>query len=191
MRPCAGASSSRRCDDAHNGSGLRLLHSLTSPPHAGAFSFLQVPPMSMAQAAGVLGDWLSLDKRRLTPEQRTAVLVAYEGAPLPLTLAIAHRSAMAWRSYSPPGECVLPTSLAMLVRDHLAALERRHCALLVSHALGRSRAVALWCLDNRAHAACMPLTLTTTLLNASSRPRLHRGFARRIERRRIGRHFEL
>lgn len=104
----------------------------------GPEDMLEIGDLAAGNAGEALDAWLSTANppRRVTPEQRSAILMGFRGCGLPLYLRLAFEQANRWRSYDAVPSGSLPADVPGMIRGLYRGLGRDHGRQLASRALG-------------------------------------------------------
>lgn len=98
--------------------------------------FVSIPELSSTDVSNILTKWLKAENRALQEHQLQVLRDAFKQCPLPLFLKISYDEARLWRSYSPPSETCLETTIRKAIDKLFERVEVRHGAFLVRRALG-------------------------------------------------------
>jgi WD40 repeat protein len=98
-------------------------------------AFVTLEPLSLADAGRLLDVWLDESGRALQSDQRSRVLDAYAGCPLPLFLRVAFEQARLWRSFDLPP--TLESTIERLAQQFYVRLDStgQHGPILVRQTL--------------------------------------------------------
>lgn len=103
-------------------------------------TFVPIEPLAPDEGHKLLERWLDDPqvRRRITHDQRNAIMSAFEKERLPLWLKLAFEEARRWKSFAPAAESVLPADTSKLIHHMLDRLSepRHHGKLLINRALG-------------------------------------------------------
>ncbi|XP_064598836.1 uncharacterized protein LOC135465527 [Liolophura sinensis] len=97
--------------------------------------FLEVPTLPDKDVSSILDSWLTLENRRLTTDQKTAVLDAFKHCPIPLFLKLSFDEACRWKSFERPEDAVLQTTVRAAINSLFDRVEMLHGKVFVSRAL--------------------------------------------------------
>ncbi len=96
---------------------------------------VRIPPLTESEGWAMLDRWLADAGRKLTENQRQAMLTGFARCPLPVYLRLAFEEARTWHSYDPPHSLgVAATPLVRQVIDRLSSAAN-HGPILVEHSL--------------------------------------------------------
>ena len=99
-------------------------------------NFIEVTKLPKNIASTILDAWLTDSKRKLTEQQASLVINAFDQTPLPLFLKLSFDQATKWKSYQHIDSISLERNVKDSINNLFADLERMHGKLLVSHSLG-------------------------------------------------------
>ncbi|MEW8546460.1 MAG: AAA family ATPase, partial [Candidatus Thiodiazotropha sp.] len=98
-------------------------------------NMVEVRQLDMKEGPEILDKMLSLEKRKVTEEQRNIILKAFTGCPLPLFLRLSADIALRWHSYDTVTDDDIATDMPGLITKLFERLESRYGELFVHRAL--------------------------------------------------------
>ena len=96
---------------------------------------VEVRQLDMKEGPEILDKMLSLERRKITENQRNIILKAFASCPLPLFLRLSADIALRWRSYDTVTEEDIALDMPGLITKLFERLESRYGELFVHHAL--------------------------------------------------------
>ena len=98
-------------------------------------NMVEVKQLDMKEGPAIFDKMLSLDKRKVTDQQRNVILKAFSTCPLPLFLRLSADIALRWHSYDEVSHEDIAVDMPGLITKLFERLESRYGEMFVHHAL--------------------------------------------------------